>query len=1158
MQAFLTGILNSLGSILASPFGFLFGAAALLFGGLFNGSSNESNANSVLQNSIATQPVAPAPPPITIPSPSFGGAKDQLVPHLTGIANVDGRYNPDPRVWGKVQIFPVRAARTLTEIRGNDQYLTALFSLGYGPLDISELKLGDKPIDEFDDVIYEIREGTITDDPITLYTQDVEEEQLGTLLTYNQNIVNTAGQTANRLSVDVMFPSGLYATDSEGAQVATSVSIAVEYRLSGSSDSWTLAGNIIATEATGAIVRKNLNWTVTRDLYDIRLRRLTPNAVDGGGVADLVNWSIIRAFDSATQPVVQRKDKDGNPVGTAYIALQIKATEELNGEIEALNCIAQSKLPIWDGSEWTEPQITNNPAWIYAEMLTGSWCKRPVAKSKLDTTALLALADFCDDKGYAFNFVHDQKTTVRETTNQVLSVCRSSRSRGLNGKYSVVTDETKVTPVAFFTPFNTKDFESSGQWVDQPEALNVRFVNPESKWQTDERPVFDDGYSSSTANRRETISLLGVTDSDHAWKLGRYYLAQGRLRRERYFITADVEGLKCRRGDLVLFNHDVPQFGVDAARIKTVITNGAGDVIGINLTDAVPTTLGAFYDVTIRMVNGTKISRAVIGDGTFMSQLLFTSVIPVATNPKPAAKDLVLFGGFVQCLVERIEYLQDLQSRLTLIDYAPGVFTADTGTIPPHDPQITIVPEPQQIVPLPVIASVKSDESVLQRDTDGAYVTRVQIMVEPPSLQISDHQYQTRLSGTEQWGNMQSAPVAGGEISVYGVNDGSTVDIRVRNVTRLGQTSAWVLIPNHFVVGKTTPPPTPPFLERVGDMAKFPYTADLLGQPVPKDFAGIQLRALLGGGNVWENGTIIENLTLAGQYPIALLPAGIVSLMIKAVDVAGNFSVNHRTLKVNFGDVPVANVVAEQEEAPTFSGTITGGAVDGGILLANESSGNYWTDDGNPTWTGNDNDLTWATTYDPLVYEWSYTVPSLPGGPFQLTVDLNVEGESYVLEYRTRGSSLWWDVMAGADDDPFYSGNDDDPFWNPEQPFSIFPGAINVGVEQIDFRLSIAGSQMVRGKINNITTKVDVPDMRETLESVIIGDPNPLEGNRLPISKPFQYIKTVNLTLEADDSYPDAYRVQLMDRSTLGPLVKIFDSAGVETAGRIHAEIQGY
>jgi hypothetical protein len=85
-------------------------------------------------------------------------------------------------VLGNHRVSPNYAAKPYTEIVGDDQYLRLLFCVGYGPLHISDLRIGETPIASFDGVTVEIRQGFPTDTPITLYPGVVNEVSLSILL----------------------------------------------------------------------------------------------------------------------------------------------------------------------------------------------------------------------------------------------------------------------------------------------------------------------------------------------------------------------------------------------------------------------------------------------------------------------------------------------------------------------------------------------------------------------------------------------------------------------------------------------------------------------------------------------------------------------------------------------------------------------------------------------------------------------------------------------------------------------------------------------------------------------------------------------------------------------------------------------------------------
>jgi hypothetical protein len=102
----------------------------------------------------------------------IGGMRNQ--------ANPDG---PIPNPFGRMRMAPVYWGLPYTEVVGDIQYLRVLFVWGYGRLKISDLKIGETPLSEFDEVEIETREGVDDDDPVTLYPQQVLEEALSVELT---------------------------------------------------------------------------------------------------------------------------------------------------------------------------------------------------------------------------------------------------------------------------------------------------------------------------------------------------------------------------------------------------------------------------------------------------------------------------------------------------------------------------------------------------------------------------------------------------------------------------------------------------------------------------------------------------------------------------------------------------------------------------------------------------------------------------------------------------------------------------------------------------------------------------------------------------------------------------------------------------------------
>jgi hypothetical protein len=84
----------------------------------------------------------------TSPTYSLTGTRNQLAP-----------YQPVPRVYGRHRLFPPLAAYPVTWGSGNTNSLSQLFTCGYGPLVIEDIRIGETPIGHYEQVTLEVRGG---------------------------------------------------------------------------------------------------------------------------------------------------------------------------------------------------------------------------------------------------------------------------------------------------------------------------------------------------------------------------------------------------------------------------------------------------------------------------------------------------------------------------------------------------------------------------------------------------------------------------------------------------------------------------------------------------------------------------------------------------------------------------------------------------------------------------------------------------------------------------------------------------------------------------------------------------------------------------------------------------------------------------------------
>lgn len=629
---------------------------------------------------------------------------------IAGGRNSFEPYAPIPQVLGKHRLFPPLAARSYTTEEDGKLYQYALFTFGFGALALSELKINDDPIFKSTTSIsytgvmdsdggafvaengnphlqLELRQGTSSDAAITLFSTDVQEKVISLRLKKSRGWVRrTTDSGATQITVIVGCPNGLIWRTESGKVKERTVRIKIRYRAAGGAEDapWTDVQLIKLTKKTASSVYGSRTWSVSEGTYEVEVKRVTEEGTFAG-ITDITEW---------TSMLINRSGSVVNVSNLCLVAAKIKITNNFSSLVDQLNAVAQTVCLDWNGSSWVE-QATSNPASLFRHVLQGDANKRAVADARINLTELAAWHVECTAKGYGFNYVTQGRTTVLEMLRQVAAAGRGSPGMQ-DGLFTVVREnDLSGAPVQHFTPRNVRSFQSVRRYVEPPHAFKVQFVDPESGYLDTERIVPADGYTTSSATSFERLDMPGITDPDQAYSLGRYYLAQLTLRPEDYVIETDFEHLDCVRGDWVKFNHDVILVGLAAGRVVSVTQNGGGDATAVVLDQECPMA-AATYGIRFRKTDGSTVVATVVTSAGYQTTLTFSTPI-LAANPQPAAGDLFLFGESgdesIDLIVKDINPLDELSARLTLHDAAPGVLTADSGTIPAYDPQITIPPE---------------------------------------------------------------------------------------------------------------------------------------------------------------------------------------------------------------------------------------------------------------------------------------------------------------------------------------------------------------------------------------------------------------------------------------------------------------------------------
>lgn len=693
-------------------------------------------------------------------------------------------------------------------------------------------------------------------------------------------------------------------------------------------------------------------------------------------------------------------------------------------------------------------------------------------------------------------------------------------------------------------------------------------------------------------NRVEEVSIPGLVDvpndstheyhSNQVYKLGRYLLAVAKLRPEIFKARLDFEHLVFERGDRVEVQMDTVLWGLGASRIRSLtrVPTGpnAGKVATITVEQDLLLEDGDTYAVRIR-----NSANGISGETTFdydsAEPATITLEIPFNDSAVPLIKgDLVTWGApsksTISCLVKEIRPQRDLSAEVTLVQYSPGVFEAENGPIPEFDPGITIPPRPElQRPPAPAIIKVTTDESVLDRDTDGSYASRIVIDLRLPQgstraerdaasrVDAIHVQFRRALSEPSKYkpewirSGVYARDVT--RVSIRDVEDGHSYDVRIRAVTREGIPSIWSERQNVYVEGKLTPPPDVENLRWLDEKIVWEYPSP------PFDHAGYIVRYTQGKGAGWNDAVPAHSgRILVTEFPTEISYETDRAYLVKAVDTSGIVSRNAKVVTRARAHLPGSF------EHTRISATLSGDAwtEDSGTYELNAFPGSqallaFFKGRGDDPFYAEPGAPFYQRTYGPLdlpfaAGSWSGPTPAGPTARWRPEIKV-LQAPPYVIEGFAENIPLWPEDL----DDPIWPADLSENFWpeymayeplRPEGVPHIADVAAPDGVTAW-FRIRIPASNM-QTKVTGMAAMLTVPLRTERIHDFACTTTTPGTGDIIPLQGEFSNIVSAQATLQADEAGGSVRIVKTGNEIE----IFIYDAAGARAEGIVDVTVEGY
>ena len=628
----------------------------------------------------------------------------------------------------------------------------------------------------------------------------VDPTTLDYVLTEDGWVTETLTNCGYKVKIAVHFPEGLRAIgtkDGKNYPLVVELEYRIRYYLNGStiptawSDSITHFVSGVDKDAFTEVIEFNIPTNYVNNKADVSIRRVTFDFTEPKNEDKRYYYrcslQTVTAYQQATEQNFVLKDPP-KPVDTrlAKTALRLKATNQINGNIEGVNCVVHTITKVWTGStpqgtsgSWALVKDndgkyvgTSNPAALFMYLITHPGNPRRVNWDSniinyVDMEQIQRWYLYCNNKHFnSSNTVEDvsRKRYITGTSTEIIfefndivadqrgvlevlrDICAAGRASPalINNKWTVVIDEPKDIIAQHFTPHNSWGFESTKILPKRPDALKIQYLDENNNYQQSEVIVATPGFTKDTAELFETISFVGITNSILAEDHGQWQFAQAILRPEIYTFNTDIEYLVCNRGDRVKVTHDIPMWGTASGRVKNVISTTQ-----LELDEEIEMLANKVYTIRIRSVN---IDGTVSSEKRTLSKVSVDSYVTVVTididplniDPQRAPiynanpQDLFMIGELNNeahdLLVLSIEPASNAKSaRLTLVDYASTIFTNyKTLTNLVFDPNITNLPPAYvesigDIKPILLINDIRSDDSVMEKLSSNNFIYGIKV-----------------------------------------------------------------------------------------------------------------------------------------------------------------------------------------------------------------------------------------------------------------------------------------------------------------------------------------------------------------------------------------------------------------------------------------------
>lgn len=467
-------------------------------------------------------------------------------------------------------------------------------------------------------------------------------------------------ELVTELSFSVFFPGGLYGFGREGQVYSIPSTVNFEYRDMAIAGSWTVVTQTMSNssiDAVGYTFRVTLPYAMRPEC---RMKRQATTIERANEANDKSQWYSLFGKMQRTKNSYE---------GVTVMAAKIRGGDRLSADSESqISCEVVRKLPGLDNAVTATREIA--PWMLYVCDDIG------YSRSEIDLAELQRLTDIWRPRQDYFDFQFLKPTTVKEALADTLRPGFAELTID-DGKIKPVRNEPRTVFENMYTCHEmTKSLSTqfSVRNPDDPDGVDVEYLDRDT-WQ---KTTVSCRLPGDLGERVEKLTLEGVIDRDHAYRIGMRQRRVYEFQRKEYTWSTEMAGFNSSYLSYDAVADMVPGFPQSAVLLSATVVPGGYNLEASEILE--------WDELTENLISLRQKDGSVVGPyacSRVSERVAFVPGAPIVPGIDwDTMPPTILFGTPYAVLVTKVVPDGTDGAAITAVNYDARIYLDDNATAP--------------------------------------------------------------------------------------------------------------------------------------------------------------------------------------------------------------------------------------------------------------------------------------------------------------------------------------------------------------------------------------------------------------------------------------------------------------------------------------------